>query len=41
MVELSVRATSRDCYALGALAAAKFLAGKEPGLYGMEDVLGL
>lgn len=40
-VELSVRATSRDCYALGALAAAKFLAGKEPGLYGMEDVLGL
>ncbi len=40
-IELSVRATSRDCYAAGALAAAKFLAGKKPGLYGMNDVLGL
>ena len=41
MVELTVRATNRDCYALGALAAAKFLVGKKPGLYGMKDVLGL
>jgi len=41
MMELTVRATSRDCYALGALAAAKFLVGKKPGLYGMNDVLGL
>jgi len=40
-IELSVRATNRDCYAAGALAAAKFLVGKEPGLYGMKDVLGL
>jgi 4-hydroxy-tetrahydrodipicolinate reductase len=40
-VELSVRATSRDCYAAGALAAAKFLLGKKPGLYGMDDVLAL
>ena len=40
-LELSVRAGSRDCYAHGALAAAKFLAGKPPGLYGMSDVLGL
>jgi len=40
-IELSVRATSRDCYAHGALAAAKFLAGKPPGLYGINDVLGL
>jgi len=39
-IELSVRASNRDCYALGALAAAKFLAGKPPGLYGMDDVLG-
>ncbi len=39
-IELSVRATNRDCYAAGALAAAKFLAGKKPGLYGMKDVLG-
>ena len=40
-IELSVRATNRDCYALGALAAAKFLVGRPAGLYGMNDVLGL
>ena len=41
MVEITVRATNRDCYAVGALAGAKYLAGKEPGLYSMDDVLGL
>jgi 4-hydroxy-tetrahydrodipicolinate reductase len=40
-IELTVRATNRDCYALGALAAAKFLVNKPAGLYGMNDVLGL
>ncbi len=40
-IELTVRATNRDCYALGALAAAKFVAGKPPGLYNMYDVLNL
>ncbi len=40
-LELTVRASNRDCYAQGALAAAKFLAGKPAGLYGMGDVLGL
>ena len=40
-LELTVRATNRDCYAHGALAAAKFLAGKPAGLYGIGDVLGL
>jgi 4-hydroxy-tetrahydrodipicolinate reductase len=40
-IELTVRATSRDCYALGALAAAKFVARQQPGLYTMTDVLGL
>ena len=40
-IELSVRASNRDCYVTGAFAAAKFLAGKKPGLYGMPDVLGL
>jgi 4-hydroxy-tetrahydrodipicolinate reductase len=40
-IELSVRASNRDCYAVGALAGAKFLVGKKPGLYGMNDVLGL
>jgi 4-hydroxy-tetrahydrodipicolinate reductase len=41
MIEMTVRATNRDCYALGALAAAKFLAGKHAGMYSMKDVLGL
>ena len=40
-LELTVRATNRDCYAMGALVAAKFLVGKPAGLYGMNDVLGL
>ena len=40
-LELTVRATNRDCYAAGALAAAKFLAGQKPGLYGMSDLLEL
>jgi 4-hydroxy-tetrahydrodipicolinate reductase len=39
-LEIGVRATNRDCYAHGALAAAKFLAGKPAGLYTMNDVLG-
>ena len=40
-LELTVRSQTRDAYALGALAAAKFLYGKPPGLYSMADVLGL
>lgn len=40
-LEIAVRASNRDCYAHGALAAAKFLAGKPAGLYGIQDVLGL
>ena len=40
-IELTVRATNRDSYALGALAAAKFVASQPPGLYTMYDVLGL
>lgn len=40
-MELTVRASNRDCYASGALQAAKFAAGKKPGLYTMNDVLGL
>ena len=38
---VNVRATNRDCYARGALAAAAFLAGRPAGLYSMRDVLGL
>lgn len=40
-IELRVAATSRDAYAHGALAAAKFAARQKPGLYSMQDVLGL
>ena len=40
-LEVTVKASSRDCYALGALAAAKFVAHQHPGIYSMYDVLGL
>jgi 4-hydroxy-tetrahydrodipicolinate reductase len=40
-IELTVKATNRDCYAVGALAAAKFVAPQPPGLYTMSDVIGL
>ena len=40
-LELSHRAHARDCYARGAIQAAKYLAGRPPGRYSMEDVLGL
>ena len=40
-VELTIRSQSRMTYALGALRAVKFLRGKRPGLYDMNDVLGL
>ncbi len=40
-IELTVRATNRDSYALGALAAGKFVARQEPGMYNMYDVLNL
>ncbi len=40
-LEIYVRGHTRDSYAYGAIAAAKFLATKEAGLYSMADVLGL
>lgn len=40
-IEIIHRAESRDAFAHGALKAAQWIAGKKPGLYGMEDVLGL
>jgi 4-hydroxy-tetrahydrodipicolinate reductase len=40
-VEVTVRSQSRMTYALGALRAARFLRGKRPGVYDMNDVLGL
>lgn len=40
-LELTHRATSRDQFALGALRAGRWLVGQKPGLYDMQDVLGL
>jgi len=40
-IELNVKASNRDCYALGAIEAAKFVAKQQPGMYSMYDVLGL
>ncbi len=40
-IDLHVRGQSRDSYAHGALAAAKFLITRPPGAYSMADVLGL
>jgi 4-hydroxy-tetrahydrodipicolinate reductase len=40
-LELTHRASSRDTFAVGALRAARWIIGKPPGLYSMEDVLGL
>jgi 4-hydroxy-tetrahydrodipicolinate reductase len=40
-IEITHRASSRGTYAQGAMRAARFLAGKPPGLYDMQDVLGL
>jgi 4-hydroxy-tetrahydrodipicolinate reductase len=40
-LELSHKAASRETFAAGALRAAKWIVGKPPGLYSMEDVLRL
>ena len=40
-VEISHKASSRMTFALGALRAARFMAGRKNGLFDMQDVLGL
>ena len=40
-IEITHKASSRATFAQGALRAARFLAGRAPGLYDMNDVLGL
>ncbi|MCB9895775.1 MAG: 4-hydroxy-tetrahydrodipicolinate reductase [Planctomycetes bacterium] len=40
-IELTHKASSRDTFAGGALRAAEWLVGKQPGLYGMPEVLGI
>jgi 4-hydroxy-tetrahydrodipicolinate reductase len=38
---LTHKASSRDTFAHGALRAAKWVVGKPPAVYSMQDVLGL
>jgi len=40
-VELAHKASSRDTFAWGAIRAAKWARGRRPGVYDMQDVLGL
>jgi len=40
-IELTHRASSRDTFASGALRAARWVCAQKPGLYSMQDVLGL
>jgi 4-hydroxy-tetrahydrodipicolinate reductase len=40
-IEITHRSTSRQTYAQGAMRAARFVATAKPGLYDMDDVLGL
>ena len=40
-IELTHRAMNRDMFARGAVRAARWLKGQSPGLYDMQDVLGL
>ena len=40
-IEITHKSASRATYAQGSLRAARFLAGRAPGLYSMDDVLGL
>ena len=40
-IEISHRAMTRDMFSRGAVRAARWVVGKSPGLYDMQDVLGL
>lgn len=40
-IEITHKSSSRATYAQGALRAARFLAGRKSGLYGMNEVLGI
>jgi 4-hydroxy-tetrahydrodipicolinate reductase len=40
-IELTHRASSREIFARGALRAAQWIIDKPPGLYSMQNVLGL
>jgi 4-hydroxy-tetrahydrodipicolinate reductase len=40
-IEISHRAMTRDMFSRGSVRAARWVVGKEPGMYDMQDVLGL
>ena len=40
-LELAHRATTREHFVTGALRAARWVVGRGPGLYAMDDVLGV
>jgi 4-hydroxy-tetrahydrodipicolinate reductase len=40
-IELAHKASNREAFAKGALTAARWLQGRDPGIYNMRDVLGL
>jgi 4-hydroxy-tetrahydrodipicolinate reductase len=40
-IELRHYATSRQCFAQGALAAVRYIIKRKPGLFGMNDLLGI
>jgi 4-hydroxy-tetrahydrodipicolinate reductase len=40
-IELTHRASSRETFARGAIQAARWIVGQDPGMYDMQDVLGL
>ena len=40
-LEITHRASSRETFARGAVRAARWLRDRDPGLYDMQDVLGL
>ncbi|MBR0278033.1 MAG: 4-hydroxy-tetrahydrodipicolinate reductase [Clostridia bacterium] len=39
IIEIKHQATSKEIFAVGAVRAAKFIAGKKPGLYSMNDLI--
>jgi len=40
-IEITHKASSRDVFARGAVRAAQWVAGRQPGMYDMQDVLGI
>ncbi|MEE1043684.1 MAG: dihydrodipicolinate reductase C-terminal domain-containing protein, partial [Clostridia bacterium] len=39
VIEIKHQATSKEVFAVGAVSAAKFLAGKPAGMYEMKDLI--